>query len=178
MNFIKRSSMFVFLIFAGIVSVALGCGGGGQMVNNDVHNPPGFAPTTQITNTTLQILVVDGSTGHTIAGATFSWTPLASYSGLDQPPSWFFGTAGPGSQTDANGMITISGTASLPNHDSTVYDHSLAYEWTCSAPNYQPASGSQEFPPSSWIAYSSERSVQVSTDTWNGVLNQRVVLNP
>ena len=148
------------------------------MTANDVHNPPGFAPVSQNINTTVQLQVLNGNSLQPIAGATFAWTPLASYSGLDQPPSWFMGSISPNYHTDANGMIIISGSTSLPNHNSTTFDHSMAYNWTCSATGFQNASGTQEFPPSSWRGTESQRSPESSFDLWTGTLNQQILLYP
>ncbi len=129
-------------------------------------------------STTLQIHVVNASTGLAVPGATFSWTALAAYTGTDQSPAWFIPTISPSYQTDSNGMISISGTISVGNHPTTTFDRSMAYNWTCTAPNLKSASGTQEFSTASWAATGSELSHTVSYDAFSGVLLQTIQLSP
>ena len=93
-------------------------------------------------------------------------------------PAWFIPTISPSYQTDSNGMISISGTISVGNHPTTTFDRSMAYNWTCTAPNLQSASGTQEFSTASWAATGSELSHTVSYDAFSGVLLQTIQLSP
>ena len=179
MNVIKNGSLFVFVLLAGVVSIVLGCGGGGGAVNG---NPPSdgvsFTPVTQNITTTWRIRVVNGSTGLPIVGATFGWSAASEPTSAYHDPAWFLGQLSATYQTNASGEIVLTGTTSVPNAGFN-FPYIMNYNWTCSAPSLQTASGYQEFPTSSWLFVSQTLSASSpSSSDYSGTLVQQVVLNP
>ena len=179
MNFIKKGSALVFLLFAGVVSVALGCGGGGGATNG--NSPSGgteFTPISQVITTIWRIQVVNGNTGQAIPGATFTWAtasePTASY----HDPAFFMGAIGNTYQTNANGEVVLNGQTTLANVGWN-FDAVMNYNWTCSAPSLKTSTGYQEFPTASWVPGGSSLSTtQPSYYYLNGTLVQKILLYP